>query len=80
MLSQLLDSVRPASVNSYARYRGDADFDLPGEYLYAILQRIDVDGVSGTDQLGNTYFGDTDRDGHLEVVDGWGQPMYVLPS
>lgn len=74
-LAERLDDVRPAGVNSFLRYNGDPTFNLPGEYLYAILLRIDVDGVAATEQLGNSFFGDSDGDGHLEVVDAWGEPM-----
>lgn len=74
-LSTLLASVRPAGVFSWARHSGDASFDLPGEYLYGILQRMDIDGIAATDQLGDSYVGDSDEDGNLEIVDAWGEPM-----
>ncbi len=52
-----------------------AKFDLPAEYLYEILSRIDYDGTSGIESLGNAAVGDTDGDGIFEVIDSWGEPM-----
>jgi prepilin-type N-terminal cleavage/methylation domain-containing protein len=74
-LADRLRFVRPAGVDSWIRQNGNLNFDLPGEYLYAILQRIDVDGTAATEQLGDSFFGDSDEDGILEVVDAWGLPM-----
>lgn len=50
-------------------------FDLPGEYLYEILGRIDYDGISGVEGLGNSAIGDSDDDGIPEIIDAWGKPM-----
>ena len=54
---------------------GFDDFNLPGEYLYAILERINVDGTPAIEFLGDAAVGNTDGDGFKEVVDAWGEPM-----
>ena len=46
------------------------------EFLYQILANINVDGVPAVDQLGQAI-GDTDGDGVLEIVDAWGEPLYL---
>jgi prepilin-type N-terminal cleavage/methylation domain-containing protein len=50
-------------------------FDLPGEYLYQILARIDIDGSTAIELLGNATIGNSDGDDFLEIVDAWGDPM-----
>ncbi len=50
-------------------------FDLPGEYLYQIMSRIDIDGSSAIELLGNASIGNSDQDDFLEIVDAWGEPM-----
>ncbi len=50
-------------------------FDLPGEYLYEVLQRVDKDGVPAIETLGGSAFGDTDNDEFLEILDGWNEPL-----
>ena len=52
-------------------------FDNPGEYLYEILSRIDVDGASGVEAMGNASIGDSDEDTIPEIVDAWGNPMWM---
>ena len=59
-------------------------FDNPGEYLYEVLSRIDVDGTSGVEALGNAAIGNSDVDDdpampdpYLEVVDAWGNPLQL---
>jgi prepilin-type N-terminal cleavage/methylation domain-containing protein len=54
------------------------NFDLPGEYLYQILRRIDFDGMPAIESLGTSTFADTDNDGIMEVVDAWGEPLLWL--
>ena len=49
--------------------------ELPGEYLYQILSRIQFQGTTALDALGNQAIGDSDGDGFLEIVDAWGTPM-----
>lgn len=70
-----LASVRPAGAQHFAKFSGDAKFDLPGEYLYEILSRIDHDGVSGVESLGTPAIADSDADDYPEVVDAWDQPL-----
>ena len=51
--------------------------DQPGEYLYIILERIDVDGSSALELLGPNAVGDTDDDGVPEIVDAFGDSMQL---
>lgn len=46
------------------------------ELLYAVLQRIWVDGEPALSLLRQTEIADSDRDGFLEIVDVWGSPIY----
>jgi prepilin-type N-terminal cleavage/methylation domain-containing protein len=73
-----LSALKPAVVNAWARLNGDASFNLPGEYLYEIIKRIDQDGSSGIEGLGNAAIGNSDSesgDPWPEIVDAWGAPM-----
>ena len=56
---------------------GNEDFNNFGEYLYEILSRLNVDGTSGVEVLGNVSIGDSDEDGIPEVVDAWGNPLQM---
>jgi hypothetical protein len=47
------------------------------ELLYEILQNIDVDGVPAVETLSASSIGDTDGDQILEILDGWGEPMFL---
>lgn len=47
------------------------------ELLYQILLNIDVDGVPAVDQLGGQAIGDSDGDTVPEIVDAWGEPLYL---
>ena len=47
------------------------------ELLYEILQNIDVDGVPAVEVLSSSSIGDTDGDQILEILDGWGEPMFL---
>ncbi len=83
-LHQRLKALTPAGVNTWAPFNGNSDFNLPGEYLYEILKRIDSDGSSGIEGLGNAAIGDSDVDFDidpntifLEVVDSFGEPMQL---
>ena len=76
-LRQRLAALKPAGVNTWAAFNGNAAFNLPGEYLYEILKRIDNDGSSGIEGLGNAAVGDSDGDGILEIVDAWGESMQL---
>ncbi|MBL8892760.1 MAG: type II secretion system protein [Planctomycetaceae bacterium] len=46
------------------------------ELLYAVLNRIWVDGEPALSLLRQSEIGDTDRDGFPEIVDVWGNPIY----
>jgi hypothetical protein len=47
------------------------------EILYENLLNIDVDGTAAIDLLGSAAIGDTDDDGVLEVLDAWGEPLFL---
>ncbi len=47
------------------------------ELLYTLLTGIDTDGTSAIDLLGGSAVGDTDGDEIPEVVDAWGEPIYL---
>lgn len=53
------------------------DAVLKSELLYAMLSRIDVDGVPATDTLGPQAIADTNNNGFNEIVDGWGEPLFL---
>lgn len=46
------------------------------ELLYAVLNRIWVDGEPALSLMRQSEIGDTDRDGFPEIVDVWGNPIY----
>lgn len=75
-LAKRLSDLVPAKVLSFRRL-DDPEFNLPGEYLYAILERIDVDGTPATESLGNSAIGNSDDDRFPEIVDAWGEPMQL---
>lgn len=80
-LRQRLANLVPSRVQSYGPMKSgavtDPDFNLPGEYLYAALERMDVDGTPATELLGKASIGNTDEDGYPEVIDAWGEPMQL---
>ena len=45
------------------------------EYLYAVLQTTQFNGISAVEALGNRAFANTDGDLFPEVVDAWGNPI-----
>lgn len=47
------------------------------ELLFEILSRIDVDGIPAIEQLSSTAIGDTNNNGFNEVLDAWGEPMFL---
>ena len=61
----------PANAIAWQNFTGD----LPSEFLYEILSRIDYNGASALDAIGSQAVGDSDGDGLLEIVDGWDEPM-----
>jgi prepilin-type N-terminal cleavage/methylation domain-containing protein len=67
-----------AAVLSWSDPSLSGNFELPGEYLYQILRRIDFDGVPAIESLGSSSFADTNGNGLLELVDAWGEPLLWL--
>ena len=45
------------------------------EFLYAILEQTQSQGILAIESLSQRAFDDTDDDGFLEVVDSWGNPI-----
>lgn len=81
-LRDVLVQLAPAKVLSWRQIASLPDatkkeFDLPGEYLYALLARIDLDGAPAVETIGNQAIGDYDGDGFLEIVDAWGDPLQL---
>ena len=72
-----LENLQSAGVNTWAPFNGLTDFNLPAEYMYELIKRVDFDGSSGIEGLGNAAIGDSDGDGYLEVVDAWGGPLHL---
>ena len=63
--------------DSAARDGIDEGATNKSEILYQVLLNIDVNGVPAVDQLTSSAIGDTDGDGALEVLDAWGEPLYL---
>ena len=55
----------------------DQDANGKSELLYQILLNIDIDGVPAVDQLGSRAVGNTDGDAFPEILDAWGEPLYL---
>ena len=47
------------------------------ELLFQILQNIEIDGVPVPEILGPRATGDTNANGFPEIVDGWGEPIFL---
>ena len=47
------------------------------ELLFQILQNIEIDGVPATEVLGVRAVGDSNFNGYPEIVDGWGEPLFL---
>jgi len=47
------------------------------ELLFQILQNIEIDGVPATEILGARAVSDSNSNGYLEIVDGWGEPIFL---
>ena len=45
--------------------------------LYAVLARMNIDGSSGVELIGNQAVGNVDDDAFPEVVDAWGEPLQL---
>lgn len=82
LLRDFLRTLRPARVQSFGPFKNgagftDPEFNLPGEYVHAILSRMDVDGTPAIELLGNSAVGNSDDDDFPEVVDAWGDPLQL---
>ncbi len=71
----LAPQFRPSGVEYWNRF--GPLVNLPSEYLYEILKRIDFDGASGLESFSGSATGDTDGDGVFEIVDAFGEPMQM---
>ena len=76
VLSERLSDLKTSGIKSFARLN-DGDFDLPGEYLYAVLQRMDIDGTPAVELIGNAAVGNVDGDPYPELIDAWGEPLQL---
>ena len=47
------------------------------ELLFQILQNIEIDGVPATELLGASATGDSNSNGFPEILDGWGDPIFL---
>ena len=53
------------------------DAAFKSELLYEILQKINIDGVPATEALGSQSIADTNGNGFNEIVDAWGEPLFL---
>ena len=65
-----------SGVDNAADLRIEASRANNSEYLYKILSQLDYEGSTVVDALGARAVGDSDGDGSLEVIDGFGDPIY----
>ena len=75
VITALEGQVNTAEMTYWQTVGGDVD--QPGEYLYKILERIDIDGISALEVLGTRVIGDTDDDAVPEIVDAFGNSMQL---
>lgn len=47
------------------------------ELLFQILQSIEIDGVPASEALGSNATGDSNSNGYPEILDGWGEPIFL---
>jgi len=71
-----LDGIRTAEMEFW-RSQANPLLNTPGEYLYLILSRIDIDGISALESMGPSIIGDPDDDGVPDVVDAFGDSMQL---
>ena len=72
-----LDTTQTAEMAYWESFVGDPDLKEPGEYLYLILSRIDIGGISALESLGPNVVGNPDGDGHPDIVDAFGDSMQL---
>ena len=72
-----LDTIQTAEMVYWESFVGDLDLKEPGEYLYLILSRIDIGGISALESLGPNVVGNPDGDGHPDIVDAFGDSMQL---
>ena len=82
LLLERLGQLKTSGIQSFKRLNPDpidpgGDFDLPGEYLYEILQQLDIDGVPAVELIGNAAIGNSDQDAFPELIDAWGEPLQL---
>lgn len=67
----------PPVVDSNPRDEIVEDAAFKSELLFEILSRIDIDGVPASETLGSQAIGDTNDNGFNEVIDAWGDPIFL---
>ena len=72
-----LDGTQTAEMAYWKSLEGDPDLREPGEYLYLILSRIDIGGISALESLGPNVVGNPDGDLHPDIVDAFGDSMQL---
>ena len=72
-----LDTIQTAEMAYWESFVGDPDLREPGEYLYLILSRIDIGGISALESLGPNVVGNPDGDLHPDIVDAFGDSMQL---
>ena len=70
-------TVKTAEMSYWQDLAGNPTLNLPGEYLYLILERIDIDGKSALETLGSNVVANTDDDDFPEIVDAFGDSMQL---
>ena len=76
-LVSFLDNLQTAETTYWASLIGNPDLAEPGEYLYLILQRINIDGISALEALGPNVVGNPDNDSIPDIVDAFGESMQL---
>jgi len=51
--------------------------NLPGEYLYLTLERLNIDGSSALESLGPNVIANSDDDAYPEIVDAFGDSLQL---
>ena len=61
MFTQYLINTQTAEMRFWETFAGDPTLNAPGEYLFLILSRIDVGGISALESLGPNLVGNPDN-------------------